>query len=195
MSGAQVAALLRRLEQAITAQGSPFFTAAAPPIDPARLDQAQEQVGVVFPDELRQWWLWHDGSVPWRGRMAAHLIGVGGYWPLSLDRALAEREYWLKSRIPDAVWWPDTWFPLAQVAQVKWLNADLEASTPDRLVLTVAELDGLTFGDEVRLTFPELIEQWISFLDARYAWWDAANDCWQHVLPCPPGYERSLVIP
>lgn len=195
MSGAQVASLLRRLEQAIDAQGSPFSTAAAPPVDPARLDQAQERVGAVFPDELRQWWLWHDGAVPVRGRSSVELIGVGGYWPLSLDQALADWEYWLGNRIPESVWWPDTWFPLAKVAQAKWLNADLEASTPDRLVLTVAELPDPPFGQTVTLTFPELIEQWITYLDARYAWWDVAGDCWRYVLPWPPGYERTLFVP
>jgi hypothetical protein len=196
VSPAQVAEGLRRLEQAITAQGSPFAAAAAPPVDPARLDEAQERVGAVFPDELRQWWLWHDGAVPERGRSSVHVIGVGGYWPLSLDQALADWEYWLGNRIPETVWWPDTWFPLARVEHSKWLNADLELSTPDRLVLTVADLyHGGPFGHTVTLTFPEVIEQWISFLDARYAWWDAGNDCWQYVLPCPPGYERALVIP
>ncbi|HEY3549225.1 MAG TPA: SMI1/KNR4 family protein [Propionicimonas sp.] len=196
MSGPQVGAWLRRLEKTITAQGSPFSTAAAPPIDTGRLDQAQEQVGAVFPDELRQWWLWHDGAVPVRGRSSVELIGVGGYWPLSLDRALAEREYWLGNRIPEAAWWPDTWLPLAKVDQVKWLNADLELSTPDHLVLTVADLyPGGPFGHRVTLTFAEVIEQWIAYLDARYAWWDADGDCWRYVLPCPPGFERTLVIP
>ena len=162
-SGDRVAVLLRALERELDREGSPFSSTAAPPVDPRRLDEAEVRVGRSFPAELREWWLWHDGSVPERGRSSAHVIGVGGYWPHSLERALKGWAWWsqespLRDYTVSEANFLESWVPFAGT-KATWLNAKLELSTPERLVMGIVELpqEG-EFGATVNLTFHELIE-------------------------------------
>lgn len=150
-------------------------------------------MGRSFPAELRAWWLWHDGSVPQRGRLSTHKIGVGAWWPYPLEQALKEWAWWSLDENWGDEPFPATWVPFAGT-QSKWLNAKLELSTPDRLVMGVVALPGELeeYGATVSLTFPALIQGWIEFLRAGHATWDAGEDCWIYRMPPPAEYHPYL---
>lgn len=189
----EVDRLLRELERELDRQGSPFSSVAAPPIDPRRLDEAEERVGHALPAELRAWWLWHDGSIPQPGRASAHDIGVGGWEPFPLNRALEVWAWWSAEKNWGDDPFPATWLPFAGT-QSKLLNAKLELSTPDRLVMGVVALPGELeeFGATADLTFPELIQGWIDFLREGHATWDAGHDYWHYRMPPPAEYHPYL---
>ena len=194
----QVAESLRALERELDRQGSPFSSLAAPPVDPRRLDEAEERVGRPFPSELRAWWLWHDGSVPQHGRLSAHLIGAGGFWPYPLEHALGEWEWWsqaspFRDHVVSEATFKESWVPFAGAAQLTQLTAKLELSSSDRLVIGIVEMHPIgDFGATVDLSLAELIEGWIDYLDAGHAWWDPDGDCWRYRVPPPPGYDVRL---
>ena len=184
--------LLIELEREMDRQGSPFSSLAAPPVDARQLDEAEERVGIAFPAELRAWWLWHDGTIPPQGRLSAHEIGAGGWWPYPLEKALGMWRWWCKENVPSDAVFPRSWLPFAG-AQSKWLNAKLEMSAADQLTLGVVTLpwDG-EFGATAETTFPELIQGWIDFLREGHATWDADGVCWVYRWPLPAQYNSEL---
>jgi hypothetical protein len=200
-AGERVLTLLDELERELDRQGSPFSSLAEPPVAPWRIDEAEERVGFPFPDELRAWWMWHDGVRYQRGSPAAHEIGVGGFEPYSLERTMAEWVVWSQESIfrEDSTaefTFLKSWLPFAGSDQYKRLNAKLDLSSPERLVMGVVEMpwEG-EFGRTVDVAFPDLIEGWIGYLQAGHVRWNAEEGYWQVTMPPVPGYDRLLYLP
>ena len=199
-AGERVLHLLGELERELDRQGSPFSSIAAPPVEPWQLDEAEARVGFPFPDELRAWWLWHDGATRVPGHLSDHLLGVGGLEAYPLAKALHEWDDWSKESIfreQSVSEWKflESWVPFAGADGYRRLNAKLELSGPDQLVLGVVEVpwDGIEFGQTVDMTFPELISAWIEYLQAGRARWSVEEGYWmREALPGPATFDRYL---
>ncbi|MEV6520687.1 SMI1/KNR4 family protein [Longispora sp. NPDC051575] len=107
---------LHSIDQWLTAHAPITATSLRPPATVEQLDRAERELGHPLPDELRQLYLWHDGTVGLAGSSAPFDIEPSLYFQ-PLDEALAARQ-WLNDLYAtinqdDYITWRAHWLPIA----------------------------------------------------------------------------------
>ena len=162
-------------------------------------------VGVAAPDEVVEWFTWHNGVVPGHHKVS---FGPCCYRPFSLTEAIAARQTRidLASGLASAVegvgsehwWWEPTWLPLGEQADTSFV-VDVGSSGPNVTVRAVCwedqagpsairrEEQDSSEGDPYlggfrRVISPSLSERvgvWIRLLDT-YCSWSTQFHAWDY---------------
>lgn len=86
--------LLQQLEEEWRAQGAPLASFVAPGATSEELEECEAGVGLPLSAEVRQWWSWHNGTLP-GARFGALSTGPGGWELMFLAEARADRDEWV----------------------------------------------------------------------------------------------------
>lgn len=114
--------LLGQLEQHLRDQRAPVSEVLRPGLSDAGMERFADRLGVRLPDEVREWYRWHDGAekVP-SSRPPYSGSGIGGYRPLPLLEAIAASEAARQSaervaiaEVPADMIWARSWLPIME---------------------------------------------------------------------------------
>lgn len=118
----QLPSRLRDLEDAWRRAGVPVDDMYAPGIPGDETRSTLSKAGMAAPDEVIEWFAWHDGAV--KPRVGITPLGPTGWTALSLREALKTRDsqaegadYAVEHINPNTApsyWWADTWLPIAE---------------------------------------------------------------------------------
>ena len=175
----ELASLLIELEHRWSEKGSDEHTAMAPGLDRAEVVATLEGQGLRAPDELVDWYCWHNGGFPEEAGAPSVYLAPSGFLQLSLRASVEEKQAWTKNAaeflgdlegflgedeapemLEAAYWWEPTWFPIARSTGPHVLVADLAGSSESVTVLIV-EWSDMDYSRQPRA---ESLTAWVRLL-------------------------------
>lgn len=185
MSGEQaptrLPGLLSRLQAVWEEQGAPMARLSRPGLSDAELDAHAATLGVVLPEELRQWWRWRNGATP-APNVAAESVGPGGWSLIGLEKVADERNLLVQSHadmgIPGVVW-DQSWLPITKGPWC-WLFAKTAEAAAGRVPVGLVEWpwEG-EFAATVLPSLTDMVALWVQMLDEGFYAWDPGTNSWR----------------
>jgi len=186
--------MLQRLDTFFIEQGAPTAQALRPGLSQAELDAAEVELGFLLPQEVRDWYGWHNG-------MEEVFEGVEGSVRLpnlklltSMRDAVEDRQGFL--HLPPEVQqtYRPTWLPITQ-RDVVTLVVDCAGAAADRQA--PAPVSVIDYADEWEQRMPSItamVQLWTTLIDEGYWRYDHNLGCWADTYSqLPPEYRHSDV--
>jgi cell wall assembly regulator SMI1 len=182
--------LLEHLEWLLVGQKAPVVQRLQPPASSEALAAIESYLGLPLPDELRQWWGWHDGTdVKPHERAVKASIGPSFEF-LSSEEALKmthegrEIAVDIDPEEPETYWGP-TWLAIGSNGMVACdVAVGFDAPVP---VLDVDYHKAAYPGVVAARSFGEMVQWWIEALESGAWRYDDEHDRWERhselVLP------------
>lgn len=194
-NGLNLPELLLELEVRVRDQGAPVADLLAPGLPEEQIRSALAAIGLAAPDEVVQWFSWHNGTVRTQPRHEVVLI----LWrPYSLEEAIQQ---WLgRERAIAEGWWREEWLPIGD-----YFNADRLAvhcpnpATKLAVVRNVVPEEGGWDEDEVPSvqSLALVVSWWLDALRRRWVRWDANIGGWDNqgwYDSAPEEQRRTLIL-
>ncbi len=175
-------------ELAAARGGQPF--PYNPGLTDEEIDQRLAPHGLIAPEGLRRWYRRHDGVSPPPDLPVAPWE-LGGWRPLSLADALAERQFRAElvaeitagepAGTADEVWHPE-WLPVFTAGNGDPLVVECNTPTePDRLDAGMVHCtDGINLYGTLA-SLDEVLAVWLRALRTGFWRWDGTNRRWRRV--------------
>jgi cell wall assembly regulator SMI1 len=189
--------MLQRLDTFFVEQDAPVAQALHPGLSAAELDVAEAELGFPFPQEVRDWYGWHNG-------MDEVLDGVEGSIRLpnrkllsSMREAIDARQQFLTpgTEIELVEVYEPTWLPITQ-ADVLTIVVDCAGAAKDRQA--PAPVYGIDYEDDWDQQLPSItamVELWMTLIDQGYWRYDHDLDSWADTYAqIPLEYRRTDVV-
>lgn len=177
--------LLRRWETHWIDLELPIATAVNPGASEPMIDAIERRVGLTFPDELRQWFQWHNGARSRSGFARSSPEAAPGWHLFSLDQA-AERYLTARASMPDAdelgrdpeEIWPTGYFPLMDSTGSSTLVVDVRGRSSEPAPIDI--VDPQADLPEWPLNHPlpsiaALVSLFDEVFERELAYWDDAH--------------------
>jgi hypothetical protein len=176
---------LSELEELLEKQMAPIVSRFRPPASPASFGAIEELIGCPLPDELRQWWAWHDGTNAAPGELAVS-SSIGPFFIFrSADEGLAITRECRKEAeevSPDdpGARWGSTWIAVGSHGQVA-CECAVESDAPVP-VLDVDYHKAAYPGAVVTRSLGEMVRWWIEALESGAWRYDNEHNRWERVF-------------
>jgi hypothetical protein len=175
--GALRAGLLR-LEERLEQMDAPVLDLLAGGWDEDEL--RNELVGFAghAPEELVEWWTWHDGiDFSVSGRSTSHMLLVGPLVPAKLNLDVARQR---SSYFPDS--WDRSWLSVLAIGDVGSLVVDCSQTVASSTVLAWRHGQ----GEPRASALSDMVDAWHELFDLGLHWDHERDDWWMDWPPEPP---------
>jgi SMI1 / KNR4 family (SUKH-1) len=173
---------LELLEGLLDEQGAPVVQRLQPPASTEALAAIESYLEISLPQEVRQWWGWHDGTDVEPGELAIQsslgplFLFRSAREALSITRECREDAEKVVPDDPDRSWGA-TWLALGNYGQVACDCAvDLGAPTP---ILDVDYHKAAYPGAPAARSFGEMVRWWIEALESGAWVYDPKRNRWE----------------
>lgn len=189
---------LLKLESLLIEQEAPLIQRFAPPATDVALAVVESQLGLALPDELRQWWGWHDGTNVKAQELAVE-SSIGPSFDLMSSVEAVEVSRRLRSEAeeeapgdPDSLW-ASSWIAIGSQGRVACeCNIAVDAPVP---VLDVDYHKAVYPGAVVCHSVGKMVGWWIEALESGAWRYDTERQRWQrrYELIAPERDQAGLV--
>ena len=185
---------LEHLERLLVGQRAPVVERFQRPASQEVLAEVEAHLGLPLPDELRQWWEWHDGTdIKPHERAVRGLIGPSFLF-LRTERAIkVTRECRIDAEDiapedPDSVWGA-TWLAIGSHGKVACQCAVAASDPVPILNVDYHHVD--VPGTIAAHSFGEMVRWWIEALESGAWIYEPEHDWWERREELVPP-EREL---
>jgi cell wall assembly regulator SMI1 len=190
--------LLEHLEWLLVSQKAPIVQRFQPSVSSEALAAVESYFGLSLPDELRQWWEWHDGAdVKGHERAAKASIGpmfefLGSEKALKATRKSREIAVDIDPEEPET-YWGSTWLAIGTGGRIACdIAIDSDAPVP---ILNVNYHHVDIPGTVSARSFGEMVKWWIEALESGAWWYDDEHDWWERCEELiPPERDRTGLV-
>ena len=188
---------LEHLERLLAKQGAPIVQCLQPPASPKALAAVESYLSLPLPNELKQWWGWHDGTNPDVYGSAAILIGpfftfMNSQRSITATQERREMAKEIDSDEPET-YWGSTWLALGTSGVVSCQCA-VESNAPVP-VLDVDYHKAAYPGAVVCHSLGEMVRWWIEALESGAWRYDKAQNYWERTYELiPPERDQSGLV-
>jgi len=189
---------LFELERLLIEQEAPLIHRFEPPATDAALAVVESHLGLALPDELRQWWGWHDGTNVQRHELAAE-CSIGPTFDLLSSAEAVETSRSLRGEAeeeapddPDSLW-GSSWIAIGSQGRVACeCNIAVDAPVP---VLDVDYHKAAYPGAVVCHSLGRMVRWWIEALESGAWCYDGERSRWErkYELIAPERDQAGLV--
>jgi len=177
---------LAHLEQLLAEQQSPTVKRFRPPASPEAFAAVESDLGLALPNEVRQWWEWHDGTDIASDERAQNASIGPSFQFLTTQRAIEwnrfmrelAKEVFIEGQYES---WKPTWLAIGNSGVIACDCAvDIDAPVP---ILDVDYHHTDVPGTVAARSFGEMVRWWIEALESgawRYKpeehWWERREE-------------------
>jgi len=186
---------LAHLERLLAEQKAPVVQRFQPPVSRAALTEVEAYLELPLPNELRQWWGWHDGTDIERSELAVEGSIGPSFRFLRTERAIQfsreGRELAEKAapEEPDSLWL-SSWLAIGSGGRVACECAvDIDAPVP---ILDVDYHHTDVPGTVAARSFGEMVSWWIEALESGAWRYNIERNRWERREELVPPERESV---
>jgi cell wall assembly regulator SMI1 len=189
---------LEQLERMLAEQHAPVVRRFRPPASQEALAMVETYLGLPLPEELRQWWEWHDGTDVEAPELAVEgSIGPGFRFQSTTRAVESSRRSRADAEVvvpedPDSSW-ASSWVAIGSGGRVACeCRVEPDAPVP---VLDVDYHKAAYPGVVAARSLGEMVRWWIEAIESGAWRFDVDANQWQsHEELMPPERERSGLL-
>ena len=184
----QLPSKLDALEEAWRRAGVPVDEMYAPGLDAEETRSILAASGLAVPDEVVEWFAWHNGCVI--PRVGTTPLGPTSSTAYSLREALKTRseraeqaEYAIEDLDPEtdpSDWWDPTWLPIAEDGGQGVFAVELREHS-DRCPVRYVQWSDSSFRDVREDSLADLVDVWLAILELDGWTWSTELGHWTGV--------------
>jgi len=188
---------LAELERLLTRQRAPVVPRFQPPASDEALAAVESYLGTSLPDELREWWRWHDGIDGKGDEMVQASIGPIFFALSTTDAVKNSRELRAGAEEdapedPDSLW-ASSWIAIGSQGRVA-----CECSIPANAPVPVLDVDyhkAAYPGAVVCHSLGKMVRWWIEALESGAWRYDQERNRWERIYELiPPERDQAGLV-
>lgn len=189
---------LAELERLLVKQGAPIIRRFQPPASNEALAAVESYLGLSIPDELRQWWEWHDGTDV-QGHELAVECSIGPIFSvLSASEAIEASQELRAGAEEDAPEDPDSCWTLSWIAIGSQGRVACECDIPSDAPVPVLDVDyhkAAYPGAVVCHSLGKMVRWWIEALESGAWRYDRERNRWDRIYELiPPERDQAGLV-
>lgn len=191
---AELREMLERLDRFLIEQGAPVSEALRPGLTGRDLDAAEAELGFPLPQEVREWYTWHDG-IDIFAVEDDDVYLPNGLLLCSMRDAIKGRHEFLNPGFKPLDTYPPTWLPITKKLKntlvVDCAGAARHRSAP----APVHFLNYEDIWDLVQPSITDMVRVWMVMIDEGYWRYDHDEEEWEDTYArIPLEHRRSRVV-